>query len=826
MIRNHVKIAWRNATKNSMQTLINLFGLTSAMACIVLISLFIKHEYQYDRHFADADRIFRINMNGKMGEEEFYAGYTPPPAGKTLVEAFPEIESYTRIYSPGQKIITKAGGSNQETQFNEQRILGVDSNFLQLMTYPLLFGERNTCLAEPHSIVLAESMAKKYFGSINPIGQPLFIEGDDQPYTVTGVVAFPPTPSSLTFDFLVPIANAADVRYFDWSWVWLNVATYVKFKKNVPTDAAAIARLETKFPAMMRQHAVNAFKRIGQPYDEFLKKGGKWDLSLQPLLNIHLHSAEITSVVTDQGNIKTVYFFAIIAFFILLLACVNFMNLSIAGAARRAKEIGVRKVMGSTRLAVAQQFLAEVLVLCVLACLKALLLVYLAIPYFNKITGKAIAFETLWTEGSWAYLVTLVFICTLLAGCYPAFYLSAFKPISVLKGQKASASSTTNQGVRSGLIVFQFSISIALIICTLVVYQQLRYTQTRDLGLEKEHVLVVSNSKRLGSQESSFKEELKQLALVKNASITTNLPGRGAFGDFYVPLPSGGDEPRVKDITLNSYLTDIDFVPAMGISMLAGTNFEEGHDNTRTVLINETAANQMGYVHPVGKYIKYPGGNAAESYQIIGVMKDFHTESLHSPIRPFALFHESSDTYEQSFSNIVVRIASGDWTSVLKQIDQLWHSFLPNTLLEYSFLREELAMQYESDQKTARIIGVFSALSIIIACIGLLGLVIFATQLRTKEIGIRKVLGASAGSIVRMLSLDFIRLVFFAIIIASPIAWWAMNSWLADFAYRIAVQWWMFASAGLTAIAIALLTVSWQAIRAAMANPVDALRDE
>ncbi|WP_090606725.1 ABC transporter permease [Parapedobacter koreensis] len=826
MIRNYLKTAWRNAARNRAQAFINLFGLTLGMACVMLIALFIKHEYQYDRHFADADRIFRVNINGKMGEEEFYAGYTPPPAGRTLVETFPEIESYTRLYRPGQQIVHAGEDTNQEARFNEQGILGVDSNFLQVLTYPLRVGDRSTCLSDPHSIVLTEAMAKKYFGDTAPVGQSLFIEGDEQPYTVTGVVAYTPFPSSLTFDFLIPITNAENVRYFDWSWVWLNVATYVKSKDQVPTDAAAIKRLEAKFPAMMRQHAVSAFKRIGQPYDEFLKKGGKWDLSLQPLLDVHLYSADITSAVTDQGSIKTVYFFAIIALFILLLACVNFMNLSTAGASKRAKEIGVRKVIGSTRQQVARQFFAEALILSLLACMMALALVYWTLPYFNQIADKSIAFEMLWSAGGWVYVALLALVCTLLAGSYPAFYLSAFKPVAVLKGQKTSASSAGNKGIRSGLIVFQFTISIALVICTLVVYQQLKYTQIHDLGLDKENVLVISNSERLGSQQGSFKEELKGLSMVKNASITTSLPGRGAFGDFYVPLPSAGDEPVAKDITLNSYLTDADFIETMGISLVVGRNFTDGYDDTRTVLINETAAKRMGYKNPIGKFIKYPGGNAAESYQIIGVMKDFHTESLHNPIQPFALFHESSHTYEEPFSNIAIRIMPGELSSTIQQISGLWQSFSPDAPLEYAFLREELAMQYASDQRTAEIIGIFSMLSIVIACIGLLGLVIFATQLRTKEIGIRKVLGATEGSIVRLLSKDFMKLIGLAILIASPIAWWAMNNWLEDFAYRITMEWWMFAAAGFTALAIAMATVGFQAVKAAMANPVESLRDE
>ncbi|PPK98957.1 ABC transporter permease [Parapedobacter indicus] len=826
MIKNYFKIAWRNATRNRVQALINLFGLTLGITCVMLIVLFIKNEYQYDRHFADAERIFRVNINGKMGEEEFYAGYTPPPVGKTLLANFPEIESYTRLYRPGQKIVRSAGDANQKARFNERGILGVDSNFLQVLTYPLRYGERNTCLSDPHSIVLTEATASKYFGNADPMGQALFIEGDEQPYIVTGVVTFPPVPSSLSFDFLIPISNAADVKYFDWSWVWLNVATYVKFKDHVPTDAAAVANLEAKFPAMVRQYAASAFDRIGQPYDEFLKKGGKWDFSLQPLLDIHLYSANIISEVADQGNIKTVYFFGIIALFILLLACVNFMNLSTAGASKRAKEIGVRKVVGSSRREVALQFFAEAFALSVLAFLMSLILIYMTIPHFNQLTGKMIAFGNLWSYGDWIYPVLLVFICTLLAGSYPAFYLSAFNPIAVLKGQKATAGSAGHSGARSGLIIFQFTISIALVICTLVVFQQLKYTQIHDLGLDEENVLVISNTERLGEQQNSFIAELKQLTSIKNASISSSLPGRGGHGDFYVPLPNAGDEPSVKDIMLVSYLTDIDFVETMDISLVAGRNFMDTYDDTRTVLINETAAKRIGYKKPIGKMIKYPGGNAAESYQIIGVMKDFHTESLHQPIQPFALFHESSQSYNTPYSTIAVRVSPGEISSVLEKINQLWQSFEPNIPFEYSFLKEELAQQYESDQRTAQIIGIFSVLAIAIACIGLLGLVIFATQLRTKEIGIRKVLGASISGIVTMLSKDFVRLVLVAIVIASPIAWWAMNKWLEDFAYRIDIQWWMFATAGLTAVVIALLTVSWQAIRAAVSNPVDSLREE
>lgn len=473
MLKNYFKIAWRNAIRNKTQSLINLLGLTIGLTCVVLIALFIRSELQYDRQFSDADRIFRVNMNGKMGEEAFYAGYTPPPAGKALMDNFPEIESYTRIYRSGAKVIRASTTSSQQKIFTENQILSVDSNFLQLLDYPLSQGDRNSCLINSHSIVISNTMAQKYFGKNNPIGKTLEIEGDNNPYLVTAVVAESKTPTSLRFDFLIPISNEKDVTYFDWSWVWLNVATYVKFSPHVPHDIAAIQRLESKFPTMMKQRAASAFDRIGQPYDEFLKKGGKWDLHLQALKDIHLHSASIVSTVTDQGNIKYVYFFSIIAFFILLLACVNFMNLSTANAARRSKEIGVRKVVGSTKKQLTKQFYIEAFLLSVLACILSIALVYLIIPYFNQLANKTIAFSSLWADGNWIYLLLVVFLCTLLAGSYPAFYLSSLAPISILKGTK---SPLKHRGIRSSLIVFQFTVSTALAICSLIVYQQLRCT--------------------------------------------------------------------------------------------------------------------------------------------------------------------------------------------------------------------------------------------------------------------------------------------------------------------------------------------------------------
>jgi putative ABC transport system permease protein len=824
MIRNYFKVAWRNIRRNKVNGFINIAGLAIGMASVILILFYVQDELKYDKFFKKADYIYQVNLDGKMGGEEFINGNTPPPVGAALVNAFPEIETYARIYRPGNVLVRHEEEKQPASYFTEKGVLVVDSNFLQVFTYRMLEGDPATCLQNPQSAVITEQTAKKYFGSQNAMGKILLFGDERTPATVTGILQSLPSGSSLQFDMLEPISSYPVVKRFNWSWVWLQVSTYVKLRDNARTDAASIAKLEAKFPAMVRQQAASGFKRIGKPFDEFIKNGGRWDLHLQPLTKMHLYSAGIASRLTTLGNIKYVYIFSIIALFIILLACVNFMNLSTAQSARRAKEVGIRKVLGSVKTQLIKQFLAEAMLYSFIATLVALVLVLLLLKPFNEIAGKTLSVGLIFSSKNWIFISGLCLITGLLAGSYPAFYLTSFNPTAVLKGMKLFKSNLGNLFIRNGLVVFQFTISTALIICTIIVFQQLRFTQHKDLGLNKENVIVIANSNRLGNSEKTFRQELTKLPGVIQASVCTSVPTKENFGDSYIPEPTGTGEDLVKDISISSFIVDENFIPALNIHLLKGRNFSKDFSDSASVILNETAAKQIGWQDPVGRWLQYPGND--QRFKVIAVTKDFNTQSLYSVVGPFALFYTSSKTYDLGTSCTMVRVNPGNISAGLSKIENQWKSIAPNTPFDYSFLDSEFEALYRSDQRMGTVFGIFTVLSIFVGCLGLFGLAAYTAERRTKEIGVRKVLGASVYSLVTLLSKDFVKRVLLSAVIAFPIAWWGMSKWLEDFAYRIHIGWWVFVAAGAIAMIIALVTVSFQAIRAAVANPVKSLRTE
>jgi putative ABC transport system permease protein len=824
MLKSYITIALRHLFRNKVSSFISIAGLAIGFACVMWIGLYIKTELAYDNFVQDADRIYRVNMDGKMGDSKFYAGYTPPPAGEALKNNFPEVESYARVYRPGNQLVRYNNGVENKS-FTESKVFAVDSNFLQVLTYPLLQGNAATCLLQPNSIVLSASTAKKYFGNTDAIGKLLMLDVAKTPLKVTGVIKDVSQTSSLQFDMLIPVQLCADVKYFNWSWVWLNMATYVKLKKAAAANPNVIKNMEAKFPAMIKVQAATAFNRIGQPYDEFIKKGGRWNLHLQPLPDVHLKSSEIISAVTDQGDIKNLYIFAAIGLFVMVLACVNFINLSTAQAAKRAKEIGVRKVMGSEKKQLVQQFLMEALFFSVISVIIALNIVVALLPFFNQLSGKAINVNMLLDAQFWLILAGLITTITLLAGSYPAFYLASFKPVSVLKGLNVFKTKNSNRSIRNGLVVFQFTIATSLIICTLVVYMQLRYIQSRDLGFDKENVVVFNNCEKLGKSQEQFWQDIAAMPQVKSASISTSMISKGAFGDFYNPIANTPNEHIAKDITLGSFLIDQDFIATLNLKMVKGRAFDKRFNDSLSVILNETAVKQIGFKNPIGRYIRYPGGKM-EIYKVVGVVKDFNMESLHDAIAPFALFHTSSKSYDSNTSYVIAKLKPGNPATTLTQIGSKWKSYNAEQPFEYTFLDADLNALYVTDQRMGSLLFIFTSLSIFVACLGLLGLVIYTAELRTKEIGIRKVLGASVAQITLLLSKDFVKLIILAIIIASPIAWFAMNKWLQNFAYPVTISWWIFALAGLLAIIIAFATLSFQSVKAALANPVNNLKTE
>ena len=828
MFKNYFKIGLRNLGRNKVSSIINISGLAIGITCVMFILFWVQDELHYDKFFKDAGRIYQVNIEVNMGGQEYIGGTTPPPAGAALQNSFPEVESFTRFFNASDEVVRSGDNSQVENYFTEPNVHGVDSNFLQFFNYPLLAGNVATCLQQPDAVVITEAMAKKYFGSHagdyrDVPGKILLFDDDRKPFVVTGVLKDLPSQSTLRFDMLRPMSSYPVVKRFSWSWVWTQMTTFVRLSGGTANDPATLHQLEAKFPAMVKLQASDAFKRIGQPLDELEKKGGKYILHLQPLGRLHLYSAGVSGNLTTLSDIKYVYIFSLVACFIIILACVNFMNLSTAQSARRAKEVGIRKVLGSAKTQLIKQFFTEAFIYTLIATVIALGLVLLLMRPFNQVSGKQLSFNLLFSNYNILFLLALVLVTGLLAGSYPSFYLTSFKPVEVLKG-RLMKSSLGNIFLRNGLVIFQFAISTTLIVCTIIMFQQLQFTRNKNLGLNRENLVVIANSNRLGASEETFRQQLSTMPGISSTSLSSSVPTKYLFTDGYVPIPDG-KENIAKDMSLTSYVVDYDFIPTLQLQILQGRNFSKDFSDSTSVILNEEAVRQIGWKQPIGRFIEYPG-NGNQKFQVIAVVKDFNVQSLHNAVIPFALFHTSSKTYDIGSTYLLARIEKGKAREVIGNLEKKWKAFAPVTPFDYSFLDEEFDALYQSDKRMGSVFGLFTLLSIFVACLGLFGLATFTAERRTKEIGIRKVLGASVQGVVALLSKDFLKLVLVAAFIAFPLAWWAMNSWLNDFAYRVSISWQAFLAAGLAVLLIALVTVSFKAIKAATANPVRSLHTE
>ncbi len=669
-------------------------------------------------------------------------------------------------------------------------------------------------------MVLTEVTARKYFGDENPLGKLLTI-GEDRmvmrrPYRslfiVTGIVKTPPHNSQIQFDMITSISSHPEVAFFDWSWMWMQVVTYARLRDNVMP-----ASVESKIPALVKRFAPPAFSRMGFSFDGLLKEGGRWDFRLQPLTDVYLGSAGIGNRIGPTGDRTQITLFSLIALFILGIACINFMNLATARSVTRSREIAVRKVLGSARRALLGQFLAESLVFSFAALPVALFLVEISLGPFNRIAGKSLAFSLLDPPWLPAALILLAGIVGLVSGSYPGIYLSSFMPADVMRGGRTS--SRGGRKFRNLLVVFQFAITIALIACTIVVKDQMDFVRSADMGFNKSGLIVVSNdNNHLGNQAEAFRDALKCHPEVANASVTTEVPPNPGFEDYYK-----AEGHQDEQFALESFMTDDDFIGTLGLTVIEGRGFAKGFPDSTSVILNESAIRYLGFKDPIGKTLFYP---STGTYKVIGVVKDFHFLTLYSPITPFALFHVSSRSYSIPTSDIVVRAAGTDPARTVRILESEWKAFAPSSPFEYMFLDDNLARGYAPAERLGSVFFVFAFLTIVIACIGLFGLAAFATEQRTKEIGIRKVLGATERQLVGALSRDFVVLVITANLIAWPVAWYVMDRWLENFAYRTDVSLLTFIVSGSIALCIAMLTVSSHAIRAARANPTEALKYE
>ena len=791
MLLQNLKIAFRVLTRHKGYALINLAGITVGVTVCLLIGLYIQHELSYDRYHVNHKNIYRLANKVDGASFENGIAKISAPWGPGLAKNFPEVESYCRFVFFGESLF-KYG----DKQSYEESGFYADSTVLKIFSWKLIKGDPKTAMEAPNNMIISETFAKKYFGNEDPIGKTFTVGSDNDLYKVTGLIKDVPSNSHFRFDFLATLSSYHHPDMDKWNR-WNQFYTYLLLKPGVSVKA-----IEQKAHPFIDQHLDSATAAVCTPF-------------LQPLAGIHLHS-DLFREIEPNSNSNYVYIFGTLALFIILIACLNFINLSTAQAIRRGTEVGIRKVNGASRISLMWQFLVETILICLVSIVLAITLASITLPYLNNFLEKEIPFN--WLAGKWilmGLLILFVFV-SLLSGLYPAAVLASFNPAKII-GKRSSGMLSGNL-LRKSLVVCQFSISIVMIIAAIVTGMQLNYINNKKLGFNKDQILII----QLRNQETirrfeTIKQELKQVPGVISVTASANRPGGSDFG---IPFEIEGI-PNDRLPAMRNLVVDHDFLETYQMEIVSGRGFsKEMSTDTGTYLINEEAARQLGLKNTVGTMMKMPAFNRAPA-PIIGVVKDFHFRSLHEKIAPLFLFIAPA-----WFSQVSVRINTTNTEETIEGLSQKWAAIEPGNPFSYTFFDEGFNRLYISETRTATIIRIFSTLAIFIACLGLLGLATHATQQRIKEIGIRKVLGAKVSGIVYLLSIDFLKLVIIAAIIAFPIAWWAMNDWLKDFAYRVTIEWWVFAIAGMSALLITLLTVGYKAISAAIVNPVKSLRTE
>jgi len=810
MLTNYLKIAFRNLLKHKVYSSINVFGLGIGMACSILILLWVRDELSYDRFHANAGRVYRVTREWKNqdGQTSLHLARVAPPIGPLLKHDFPNIvEDVVRIRADYNTLL-KLG----DRTFVEERFFWAEANIFDIFSFSLLKGDPATALKEPNSVVLSEAMAQKYFGAADPLGKTIYYENQAD-LKVTGVVRNVPPNSHFKFDFLgsfITLENFFGRDFMATNWGRNNYLTYLLLPEGLPAEV-----LREQIPAFLDKHITQlVINNTGQPPTN--KPSLTNQLHLQKLTDIHLHS-HLTTEIEQNGDIVNVYLFSAIAFFILLIACINFMNLATARSAKRAKEIGLRKVLGAYKKQLVQQFLGESLLIAALALLLAVALVEAALPFFNEFVGKSLSLNVWQNPGLLVGLIAITLFVGLLSGSYPAFLLSSFRPARILKGEDKTSGKSA---FRTALVVGQFSISIGLIISMGMVYHQLDFLRNKKLGFDKEQVLILRANGDVQEHFQTIKSRLMENSAILNVTASRLVPSNKLLNSW------GGqvfDGDKKENLTFRLAVVEVnyDFFSTYRIPFLAGRDFSREHatDDSAAFILNRAAVEQLGW--PPGEAVGKPMVYGNRTGHIVGVVEDVHFESLHNKIVPVIYLIDRGGSPQ-----FALRLSGRDISGTLAFIKTIWSEYQPDYPFEYRFLDEQLRSLYDSEENLGQVFGIFSLLAVLIACLGLYGLAAYAAEQRTKEIGIRKVLGATIGSLVGLMSKEFLKLVIIANLIAWPLAWFAMDRWLNNFAYRIEIAWWVFIAAGALALAIALLTVSWQAIRAAIANPVKALRYE
>lgn len=803
MLKNYFKIAWRNIRKNKLYSVINIIGLTTGFVSCLLIGLFVWNELTYDNFHKNGDRIAKVYMEYQFSGTLNKTDVTGTKVGPQFQRTFPQVETYVRTMKYTHSI------SNGMKSFEENRVLYADADFFKLFSFPLLMGNSETALDAPRKMVLTPKAAEKYFGTENPIGKTLRLDGNDQEYEVTGIAEESPLNSQIQYDILLSFNSLSASKNEQWKSA--NYHTYLLLN-----DANQLPLLEKQVAEYMKEQNQTEMG-ITKESSDF------WTYHLEPMKAIHLHSS-VGNSFESNGNITSIYALSIVAFLIMLIACVNYINLATAQSVSRGTEIGIRKVMGAGKSQLWQQFLGESIAITFLAVALGMVISMLLLPLFNTVTGKEFTAGLFVRPQAIASIFLLSFVISIIAGTYPAFVLTSTKLVSILKsGIRVSSSGGM---LRKSLITIQFVIAIFLVAATLIVDRQLSYIQNKNLGYNREQVVVLPVDYKTKLSYDQLKAAFQNTPNIVSVTGSYEDPTSIGWGDG-ITVDDG--EGSKRELSLNATPVDLDYLKTMGMQLVAGRDFiqadfalqdtSNNHKNFKsTFILNEKAVSDLGWTaeEAIGKTVMRYGQGT-----VVGVVKDFHFESLHAPIGPLLIFLDTNPVRQ-----LFVKINTDNTAQTVASLESVWKSRIAHRSFDYHFMDDDFNALYKAEARIASLFSLFSSVAIILACLGLFALAAFTTIQRTKEIGIRKVLGANVGNITFMVSKQFLILVGVAILIATPLAWWAGNSWLADFAYRIDVSLWIFVLAGIAAALIASVTVSYHAIRAAIANPVDSLRDE
>ncbi len=809
MVKNNIKVAYRSMMRHKFYSFLNLTGLAISMAACVFIAIYVQDETSYDKHFQNSSKIYRVAAHLAFADNEFNLPATPDPMAKAMKMDFPEVLEAARTRGNSTEIISV---NNQF--FQQSGITWADQEFFNIFKFSVIRGDMDHFLDEPNTVVLEESTSKKLFGDTNPIGR-IIRFNEETDLKVTGVIEDIPANTHFKYEMFISMLNREDAKQN--IWLSNNFITYLELNNSILAET-----VEGKIPDFVVKHFGPQIKQFtGTDIATEIEAGRQtWNYFLQPIESIHLRS-NLDFELDNSGSVQYVYMFSIIGFFILLIACINFMNMATARASVRAKEVGIRKVLGSMRKQLIGQFLTESLLNSILAFFMAIGIVYLMLPGFNSLTDKTLTDPIFGADGLWPYLGLAAVLVGLAAGIYPAFVLSSFLPAKVLKGEMAQGNAA--KWMRNGLVVIQFTTSIFLIIGSMFVYSQLDYLQNKELGFNKDQILIINETHLLGDQVETFKDELLRSAIVENVSVSGYVPATNVSSDF--PFLSENATTTDEAVSVQHWKVDYNYGGTFDIELVYGRFFnKELASDTAGVIINETAARRFGYLeNPVGKKIKSLGGivnNQSQSFTIIGVMKDFHFKSMTEQILPHALMLDSDN------GRVNIKFSPEKAQDVLQFAESTWDKFANGRPFDYAFLDEVFAGSFKEQLKVKTIFTVFAILAISIACLGLFGLASYVTEQRKKEIGIRKVLGASTSRLVNLLFNNFTKLILLSILLAVPFAWWYMDGWLSDFAYPVSMNPLIFVAGGLGTLLIAWLTVGYQSLKAARRNPIDNLRYE